>query len=159
VKALSIVNDHPYGTECCCSGLRLAEALQGKGAEVELTDVQLSTRVTDRPYVLLGIVDVPGPDPAKGLTPHLVLLDDRRSVNLGHIARITRSRALSPAPADVLYHDGSVLKQLLCNERRLSARFVAAQSRRLPGELLRERTTTTTALPRKDQPEGPPERP
>ena len=78
-------------------------------AELELTDVQLSARLTDKPYVLLGVVDFPRPDPARGLTPHLVVLDDGRGVNLGRIARITRSRAFNPAPADVLYRDAPIL--------------------------------------------------
>lgn len=128
-------------------------------AELELTDVQLSARLTDKPYVLLGIVDFPRPDPARGLAPHLVLLDDGRGVNLGRIARITRSRPFSPAPADVLYRDGPVLEHLLFNERRLSPAFIAAQSRRLLGELLGERTATTAALPRSDPPEDAPECP
>jgi len=34
MKALVIVNDPPYGTERSFNGLRLAKALQGKGAEV-----------------------------------------------------------------------------------------------------------------------------
>jgi uncharacterized protein involved in oxidation of intracellular sulfur len=34
MKALFILNDPPYGTERCFNGLRLAKALQGKGADV-----------------------------------------------------------------------------------------------------------------------------
>lgn len=77
-------------------------------AELELTDVQLSARLTDKPYVLLGIVDFPRPDPARGLAPHLVLLDDGRGVNLGRIARITRSRPHRPRG----------LSRLVCNTAR-----------------------------------------
>jgi uncharacterized protein involved in oxidation of intracellular sulfur len=36
MKALLILNDPPYGTERSFNGLRLAKALQGKGAEVTL---------------------------------------------------------------------------------------------------------------------------
>jgi sulfur relay (sulfurtransferase) complex TusBCD TusD component (DsrE family) len=36
MKALFILNDPPYGTERSFNGLRLAKALQGKGAEVTL---------------------------------------------------------------------------------------------------------------------------
>jgi uncharacterized protein involved in oxidation of intracellular sulfur len=36
MKALLILNDPPYGTERSFNGLRLAKALQGKGAEVAL---------------------------------------------------------------------------------------------------------------------------
>ena len=126
-------------------------------AELELTDVQLSARLTDKPYVLLGIVDFPRPDPARGLAPHLVVLDDGRGVNLGRIARITRSRPFSPSPADVLYRGVSILQGLLFNERRLSREFIAVHSRRLLGELLGERTVPAGALPRPDRPEAPPE--
>lgn len=122
-------------------------------AELELTDVQLSARLTDKPYVLLGIVDFPQPDPARGIAPHLVLLDDGRGVNLGRIARITRSRPFSPAPADVLFQDAPILQELLFNERRLSPAFIAAQSRRLLGELLGGRAATTSALLRADRPD------
>jgi hypothetical protein len=126
-------------------------------AELELTDLQLSARLTDKPYVLLGIVDFPRPDPERGLAPHLVLLDDGRGVNLGRIARITRTRPFSPSPADVLYRDAPLLQGLLFNERRLSREFIAVQSRRLLGELLGERTVPAGALPRPDRPEDPPE--
>lgn len=36
MKPLFILNDPPYGTERSYNGLRLAKALQGKGAEVTL---------------------------------------------------------------------------------------------------------------------------
>jgi hypothetical protein len=120
-------------------------------AELELTDVQLGARLTDRPYVLLGVVDFPRPDPARGLAPHLVLLDDGRGVNLGRIARITRSRPFSPAPDDVVYQDAPVLQELLFNERRLSPAYIAHQSQRLLGELLGTRTAGSLSL---DAPEG-----
>jgi len=115
-------------------------------AELELTDVQLGARLTDKPYVLLGVVDYPRPDPARGLAPHLVLLDDGRGVNLGRIARITRSRPFSPEPDDVVYQDGPVLQELLFNERRLSPAYIAHQSQRLLGELLGAQTTGIAAL-------------
>jgi hypothetical protein len=128
-------------------------------AELELTDVQLGARLTDKPYVLLGVVDFPRPDPARGLAPHLVLLDDGRGVNLGRIARITRSRPFSPAPSDVLYRDEPMLQGLLFNERRLSPAFIAAQSKRLLGELLGGRTVTAAALPRTEPSAGSPDGP
>lgn len=115
--------------------------------EFELTDVQLGARLTDRPYVLLGIVDFPRPDPAKGLAPHIVLLDDGRGINLGRIARITRSQPFSPTPADVLYEDEPALKHLLFNERRLSPEFIAARSQQLLRELRGGRAATPAALP------------
>jgi len=32
--------------------------------------------------VQLGVIDFPRPDPARGLAPHLILLDDGRGLNL-----------------------------------------------------------------------------
>jgi hypothetical protein len=61
-------------------------------AELEPGATQLGIRLADRPYVLLGVIDFPRPDPTKGLAPHLILLDDGRGVNLGRIARIARRR-------------------------------------------------------------------
>lgn len=117
-------------------------------AELELTDVQLGARLTDKPYVLLGVVDFPRPDPERGLAPHLVLFDDGRGVNLGRIARISRSRPFSPEPSNVLYRDALVLQGLLFNERRLSPAFIAVQSKHLLGELLGGHTSAAAALPR-----------
>jgi hypothetical protein len=128
-------------------------------AELELTDAQFGARLTDKPYVLLGIVDFPRPDPGRGLAPHLVLLDDGRGVNLGRIARITRSRPFSPAPTDVLYRDEPILQGLLFNERRLSPAFIAVQSKRLLGELLGERMATTATHLRADRLDDSTDRP
>ncbi|MFP4063424.1 MAG: hypothetical protein ACLFS2_11600, partial [Halochromatium sp.] len=55
-------------------------------AELRETDVQLGVQLTDRAYELLDVIDFPRPDPARGLTPHLILLDDGRGLNLGRIA-------------------------------------------------------------------------
>ncbi len=115
-------------------------------AELELTDVQLGARLTDKAYVLLGIVDFPRPDPVKGLAPHLVVLDDGRGVNLGRIARITRSRPFNPTPGDVLYRDPAVLERLLFNERQLSRERIAAQSRHLLGEIIGEQSAASPGL-------------
>ena len=49
------------------------------------------------------------------------------------------------------------LEHLLFNERNLSPKFIAVQSRRLLGDLLGERTVTTAALPRADRSEDPTE--
>lgn len=126
-------------------------------AELELTQVQLGARLTDKPYVLLGVVDFPRPDPTKGLAPHLVLLDDGRGVNLGRVARLTRSCPFSPAPKDVLYQDRPVLQGLLFNERRLSPEFIAVRSRRLLGELLGAPSVMAAALAAPGQPDESPE--
>jgi hypothetical protein len=105
-------------------------------AEIEATQVQVGVRLTDRPYILLGLIDFPRPDPVKGLAPHLVLLDDGRGVNLGRIARISTGRAFGPAPADILFQDRATLQALLFHERQLSKALIARRSKQLLGEIL-----------------------
>jgi hypothetical protein len=105
-------------------------------AELTDTEVQLGVRLTDRPYVLLGVLDFPRPDPTKGLAPHLVLLDDGRGVNLGRIARISTGRAFGPAPAEILFQDRTASQTLLFRERQLSKAFIAARSKQVLGQLL-----------------------
>jgi hypothetical protein len=104
-------------------------------AELADTEVQLAMRVTDHPFVLLDVIDFPRPDPARGLAPHLVLLDDGRGVNLGRIARITL-RPFNPAPGEVLYLDREADRKLLFAERRLTAEFITERSRSVLGQVL-----------------------
>lgn len=104
--------------------------------EITATEVQLGVRITGKPYVLLGLVDFPRPDPLKGLAPHLILLDDGRGVNLGRIARITREHPFNPAPADLLFQDGEASQALLWRDRQLSDAFIAQRAKALLGEVL-----------------------
>ncbi|MGE5155449.1 MAG: hypothetical protein ACM3ST_15740 [Bdellovibrio bacteriovorus] len=124
--------------------------------EIEATEVQLGVRLTDKPYVLLGVLDFPRPDPSRGLGPHLILLDDGR-VNLGRIARISRDRPFGPGPFQVLLQDRRSVQALLTRERRLSKELVAQRSRQILGEILGERTTQARlAVPRSGSDDGPP---
>ena len=104
-------------------------------AELGDSQVQLGVRLTGTPYVLLGLIDFPRPDPTRGLAPHLLLLDDGRGVNLGRIARVSR-RPFAPAPADLLYLDQAAQQNLLFAERRLSREFLGVRSRVTLGECL-----------------------
>jgi hypothetical protein len=104
-------------------------------AELRDTETRLGVQITDRPYELLGVVDFPRPDPARGLAPHLILLDDGRGVNLGRIARIGR-RPFQPAAEDVLYLDRVADRTLLFGDRRLSKAFVAERARAALGQVL-----------------------
>ncbi len=104
--------------------------------EIADTEVQLGIRITGKPYVLLGLVDFPRPDPLKGLAPHLILLDDGRGVNLGRIARITREHPFDPAPADLLFQDREASQALLWRDRQLSDAFIAQRAKALLGEVL-----------------------
>lgn len=116
---------------------------------VELVEsaAQLGVRLTDSPFVLLGVIDFPRPDPARGLAPHLILLDDGRGVNLGRIARITLNRAFSPAPTDLLYLDAEAHRNLLFAERRLSHDFIAQRSRAVLGQFLGKTVPGSLAAP------------
>lgn len=104
---------------------------------VELVEsaIQLSVHLSGTPYELLGVIDFPRPDPARGLTPHLLLLDDGRGVNLGRIARVSR-RPFAPEKGDVLYLDQAAHHNLLFAERRLSGDFLAQRTRVALGECL-----------------------
>jgi len=104
---------------------------------VELSDspVQLGVRLTAKPYVLLGLIDFPRPDPTRGLAPHLLLLDDGRGVNLGRIARVSR-RPFAPQPTALLYQDRAAEQNLLFAKRRLSREFLGVRSRVALGECL-----------------------
>jgi hypothetical protein len=104
-------------------------------AELRDTETQLGVQVTDRAYVLLGVLDFPRPDPVRGLAPHLVLLDDGRGVNLGRIARISR-RPFQPAADEVLYLDHAADRTLLFADRRLSKHFIAERAHAALGQVL-----------------------
>jgi hypothetical protein len=104
--------------------------------ELEPTEVQLGIRQTGQPHVLLDVLEFPRPDPAQGLAPHFILLDDGRGLNLGRIARISVERAFSPETNQVLYQDHQAIQGLLFAERRLSASFIAERSRQLLGQVL-----------------------
>jgi hypothetical protein len=103
--------------------------------EIAATEVQLGIRLTGKPYVLLGLVDFPRPDPLKGLAPHLILLDDGRGVNLGRIARITREHPFNPAPADLLFQDREASQALLAGSA-VVRRLHRAARQGLLGEVL-----------------------
>ncbi|WP_200386806.1 hypothetical protein [Thiocapsa imhoffii] len=104
--------------------------------ELEPTAVQLGIRHTSQPFVLLDVIAFPRPDPARGIAPHLILLDDGRGVNLGRVARISLERPFAPTPELVLYQDQRALRTLLFAPRRLDSRLIAERSQQLLGQVL-----------------------
>lgn len=104
--------------------------------EIKPTRINMGVRLSGEAHELVGVIDFPRPDPARGIAPHLVLLDDGRGVNLGRIARISVNTPFDPAPADILYQDGDLMQRLVLGERRLSAASIAATSRALLAMLL-----------------------
>ncbi|MEA3643868.1 MAG: hypothetical protein VBE63_28660 [Lamprobacter sp.] len=115
--------------------LRAAVGEQIYLAELRDTEVQLSVQLTDRAYELLGVIDFPRPDPARGLAPHLILLDDGRGVNLGRIARIS-FQPFQPADDQLLYLDRAADQTLLFADRRLSPHFIAERTQAVLGQVL-----------------------
>lgn len=116
--------------------LRAAVGREVYLVELVPTATELAVSMPGRPVVLLDVLPFPRPDPARGLAPHLLLLDDGRGVNLGRIARVSVDRPFSPAQDEVLYRDRDALDGLLFAERRLSKRYIAELSRALLGRLL-----------------------
>ena len=112
--------------------------------EIDTTEINAGVKFPHKPLTLLGIVDFPQPDPYRQLSPHLLILDDGRGVNLGRIARISFNSAYSPPPQDVLFINKEFVTDLLLAPRSLSHASVAATSRALlaqlfgdvPGQLL-----------------------
>jgi hypothetical protein len=104
--------------------------------EIHPTEINVGACLSDTGHELLGIVEFPRPDPARGLAPHLILLDDGRGINLGRIARISVRRPFDPAPEDILYQAPSLLRNLLFRDRTLSKAFIAERSRALLSEVL-----------------------
>jgi len=104
--------------------------------EIHPTEINVGTCLSDTDYQLVGVVEFPKPDPARGLAPHLILLDDGRGVNLGRIARISVRRPFNPAPDDILYQVPSLLRNFLFRDRILSKAFIAERSQVLLNEVL-----------------------
>lgn len=104
--------------------------------EIEATDTHLSIRHLGKPYVLLDVLEFPRPDPARGIAPHLLLLDDGRGVNLGRIARVSLERAFGPSPAQILYQDQEAAEGLLFRDRQLNKERIAERSRAIVGQML-----------------------
>ncbi len=105
-------------------------------AEVRASEINLSVTIENRAFELLDVIEFPRPDPARGIFPHLLLLDDGRGINMGQIARVSFGRPFQPADEDILYQDENLLETLLYCERSLSRDKVAAISRQSLGAIL-----------------------
>jgi hypothetical protein len=120
---------------------RLKQAI---GREIYLVElkpeaINLGIRFSDTPFELLAVLDFPRPDPAHGLAPHLILLDDGRGINLGRLARITIDTPYSPPTENILYQESLLMQRLLLRERRLSETAIAERSKQLLGRFLGKR--------------------
>jgi hypothetical protein len=117
---------------------RLKQAIGEQIYLVELKPeaINMGIRFSDTAYELIDVVDFPRPDPAQGIAPHLILLDDGRGINLGRIARITIDTPYSPPEENILYQESFLMDNLLLRERRLSPVSIANRSKILLGRLL-----------------------
>ncbi|MCW8976880.1 MAG: hypothetical protein OQL10_14265 [Sedimenticola sp.] len=104
--------------------------------ELKPEAINMGIRFSDTPYELVDVIDFPRPDPAQGIAPHLILLDDGRGINLGRIARITIGTPYSPPEENILYQESFLMENLLLRERRLSHASIAERSKILLGRLL-----------------------
>ncbi len=123
--------------------------------ELRTDEMQLGVHLCDRPQLLLDVVDFPRPDPALGLAPHLLVLEDGRGVNLGRIARVSLETPFAPEPEQLLYEDPFLLERLLYRERRLSREFTARRSRLLLARVLGYEAPDAPAL--EEPPDSAPE--
>lgn len=96
-------------------------------AEINVTAVNLGVKMSDEPLTLLSIVDFPRPDPYKKLCPHLLVFEDGRGINLGHIARIS-IQAFNPNPEQLLYTNQAFMQEILFAPRNLSRESIRATS-------------------------------
>lgn len=103
-------------------------------AEINVTAINLGVKLCDTPLTLLAIVDFPKPDPYKQLCPHLLIFDDGRGINLGHIARIS-VQAFNPQPQQLLYNNRAFNQEVLFAPRTLSRESIRATSTALLAEI------------------------
>ena len=104
--------------------------------EVAASPITLGVRQTGEPHILLDVIDFARPDPARGLAPHMIVLDDGRGINLGQLVRVSVDRAYGPSADQTLYLDRELQQQLLLRKRRLSRAFIARHARLLLGHVL-----------------------
>ncbi|WP_028489624.1 hypothetical protein [Thiothrix lacustris] len=104
--------------------------------EINSTEINAGVHFSGKPLVLLAIVDFPRPDPYRQLCPHLLVLDDGRGLNLGRVARISRSSAYAPAQEDIAFINQEFVEKVLLAPRRFSRERVADTTRLALGEML-----------------------
>lgn len=104
--------------------------------ELRPTEINMGIRLTGKSYELLAVLDYPRPDPVKGLSPHIILLDDGRGINLGRIARISVITSFNPPPQNILYQDDYLMQNLLLREHTYDEALFARKTKAILGRLL-----------------------
>ncbi|MGD8711835.1 MAG: hypothetical protein PVG50_03255 [Thiohalophilus sp.] len=113
---------------------QLAELRQVIGQQIFLvllnfSDINLAVTLENKPVRLLEVIDFPAADPSRRLYPHMLILDDGRGINLGHVARLSIKQAFAPDSEQVIFQQNRLLKKLLFQERRLSEQSIRRTSR------------------------------
>jgi len=96
---------------------------------LNFTDINLSITLENKPVKLLQVIDFPSPNPERRLYPHMLILDDGRGINLGHVARLSIKQAFNPHSEQVIFQQNKVLEKLLFQERQLSEQSIRRTSR------------------------------
>lgn len=104
--------------------------------ELRPTEISMPVRLSGKAVTLLEVVDFPNPDPEKRNFPHMLILDDGRGINLGHVARISAGTAFDPSPSDILFEETESLERLIYRKRSLNRTSLVARSRQILGRLL-----------------------
>lgn len=104
-------------------------------AEIHLSAINAGVKVSDEAHVLLAVIDFPRPDPYLQLCPHMLILDDGRGINLGHIARVSIHQAFGPEPDNILFQNEEFTQNMLFAPRELSRASIARTSKRLLSEV------------------------
>lgn len=104
-------------------------------AEIHLSAINAGVKVSDEARVLLAVIDFPRPDPYQQLCPHMLILDDGRGINIGHIARVSIHQAFGPEPDNILFQNEEFTQNMLFAPRELSRASMARTSKRLLSEV------------------------
>jgi len=115
--------------DCQLSALRRVIGQEVFLVSLNLTDINLSVTLENKPVNLLEVIDFPTPDPSRRLYPHMLMLDDGRGINLGHVARLSIKQAFDPDSEQVIFQQKRLLKRLLFQERQLSEQTIRRTSR------------------------------
>ena len=116
--------------------LRAARGEQVYLVELRPTEISMPVHLSGKAVTLLDVIDYPSPDPEKRHYPHMIILDDGRGINLGHVARVSTGTAFDPQPSDILFEEAESLRSLVYRKRSLSRVSIVARARQVLGAIL-----------------------
>jgi len=104
--------------------------------ELRPTEISMPIHLSGKAVTLLDVIEFPDPDPEKRNYPHMIILDDGRGINLGHVARVSTGTVFDPAPSDILFEEMESLQRLVYRKRRLSRVSLVARARQVLAAIL-----------------------